>query len=235
MTRSADPEPRLKAVGVTRRYPRSGGEDVVALSEAGFEACAGELALIMGPSGSGKSTLLAILGLLDPPDAGQVFLNGEDVTRASEDARAKLRRTHLGFLFQDAGLIERKPILDNAALPLLYRGVSRSERANRAQAALESVGLADRMHHVPGELSGGERQRAGLARAIVCEPDILICDEPTAALDAATAQDVARRIGEMKERGAAVILATHDRDLMPLADRIYEMRHGRISEAEPVS
>ena len=221
---------RLKVAGVSRRYKRSGGSDVVALDSADFEARAGELVLIMGPSGSGKSTLLAILGLLDPPDGGQVFLNGNDVTPAGEDERARLRRAHLGFLFQDAGLIDRKPILDNTALPLIYRGVPRRERENRAQAALEAVGLADRMHHAPGELSGGERQRAGLARAIVCDPDILICDEPTAALDAATAQDVARRIGEMKERGASVILATHDRDLMPLADRIYEMRHGRITE-----
>lgn len=221
---------RLKVAGVSRRYKRSGGTDVVALDSADFEARAGELVLIMGPSGSGKSTLLAILGLLDPPDGGQVFLNGNDVTTAGEDERARLRRAHLGFLFQDAGLIDRKPILDNTALPLIYRGVPRRERENRAQAALEAVGLADRMHHAPGELSGGERQRAGLARAIVCDPDILICDEPTAALDAATAQDVARRIGEMKERGASVILATHDRDLIPLADRIYEMRHGRITE-----
>lgn len=221
---------RLKVAGVSRRYKRSGGSDVVALDSADFEARAGELVLIMGPSGSGKSTLLAILGLLDPPDGGQVFLNGNDVTTAGEDERARLRRAHLGFLFQDAGLIDRKPILDNTSLPLIYRGVPRRERENRAQAALEAVGLADRMHHAPGELSGGERQRAGLARAIVCDPDILICDEPTAALDAATAQDVARRIGEMKERGASVILATHDRDLMPLADRIYEMRHGRITE-----
>ena len=221
---------RLKVAGVSRRYKRSGGSDVVALDSADFEARAGELVLIMGPSGSGKSTLLAILGLLDPPDGGQVLLNGNDVTKAGEDERARLRRSHLGFLFQDAGLIDRKPILDNTALPLIYRGVPRRERENRAQAALEAVGLADRMHHAPGELSGGERQRAGLARAIVCDPHILICDEPTAALDAATAQDVARRIGEMKERGASVILATHDRDLMPLADRIYEMRHGRITE-----
>lgn len=223
---------RLKTEGVTRRYARSGGE-IVALDRADFEARAGELVLVMGPSGSGKSTLLAILGLLDPPDDGRVLLNGEDVTRASEDERARLRRDHLGFLFQDAGLIERKPILDNAALPLLYRGVKKRERLGRAQAALEAVGLADRMHHAPGELSGGERQRAGLARAIVSQPDILICDEPTAALDAATAQDVARRIGEMKERGASVILATHDRDLMGLADRIYEIRHGRMSEGGP--
>ncbi|MEN0654352.1 MULTISPECIES: ABC transporter ATP-binding protein [Hyphobacterium] len=230
MTRGDRPA-RLKATGVSRRYRRSGGGDVVALDAADFEAQGGELVLIMGPSGSGKSTLLAIIGLLDPADDGAVFLNGIDVTRAGEDERARLRRTHLGFLFQDAGLIDRKPILDNTALPLIYRGVPRRERENRAQAALEAVGLADRMHHAPGELSGGERQRAGLARAIVCNPDILICDEPTAALDAATAQDVARRISEMKERGAAVILATHDRDLVPLADRIYEMRHGRITEA----
>lgn len=227
--------PRLKAEGITRRYVRNNREDVVALDGADFEAHGGELVVIMGPSGSGKSTLLSILGLLDPPDDGRVFLNGEDVTRAREDERARLRRIHLGFLFQDAGLIDRKPILDNAALPLLYRGVARRDRENRAQAALEAVGLADRMHHAPGELSGGERQRAGLARAIVCDPDILICDEPTAALDAATAQDVARRIGEMKERGAAVILATHDRDLMPLADRLYEMRHGRITQTERAS
>ncbi|HAQ36037.1 MAG: macrolide ABC transporter ATP-binding protein [Maricaulis sp.] len=228
MTAAGDPPPRLRAEGVTRRYARNGTE-IVALDSADFEAHAGELVLVMGPSGSGKSTLLAILGLLDPADAGQIFLNGEDVTRASEDQRAQLRRSTLGFLFQDAGLIERKPILDNTALPLIYRGLGRRERVNRAQAALEAVGLADRMHHAPGELSGGERQRAGLARAIVCDPDILICDEPTAALDAETANDVARRISEMKERGAAVILATHDRDLMPMADRIYEIRHGRIT------
>lgn len=229
MTAIGDSPVRLKAESVTRRYARSGTE-ILALDSANFEARSGELVLIMGPSGSGKSTLLAILGLLDPPDEGRVLLNGQDVTHANEDQRARLRRGSLGFLFQDAGLIERKPILDNTALPLVYRGLGRRERQGRAQAALEAVGLADRMHHAPGELSGGERQRAGLARAIVCDPDILICDEPTAALDAVTATDVARRISEMKDRGAAVILATHDRDLMPLADRIYEIRHGKISE-----
>ena len=221
----------IKARGLTRSYPRH-TDTVTALSNADFDARAGELVLVTGPSGSGKSTLLAIIGLLEPFNAGSLSFGGTDVSSANENQRARLRRGRIGYLFQDAGLIERKPILDNAALPLLYRGVGRSERAKRAIAALEGVGLGDRIHHTPNQLSGGERQRAGLARALVAEPDLLICDEPTAALDADTAVDIARRIVAARERGAAVVLATHDRELHKLADRIYVLAKGKVVDIQ---
>tara|TARA_R110002072_G_scaffold1428_2_gene12033 strand:- start:789 stop:1469 length:681 start_codon:yes stop_codon:yes gene_type:complete len=217
----------ISARGLTRIYPRD-TQPVVALRDADFEANAGELVLVTGPSGSGKSTLLSIVGLLEPFDEGTLSFASTDVTKTSENERARLRRGRIGYLFQDAGLIERKPIVDNTALPLMYRGLKPRDRLLRATAALESVGLGDRIHHTPGQLSGGERQRAGLARALIAEPDLLICDEPTAALDADTASDIARRIVAARERGSAIILATHDRDLYALADRIYELKHGRI-------
>lgn len=219
------------AHGLTRSYSRS-NDAITALDRADFDAKSGELVLVTGPSGSGKSTLLSIIGLLEPFDSGELSFGGDSVTSASEVTRAKLRRGRIGYLFQDAGLIDRKPILDNTALPLAYRGVGRKERLDRATAALESVGLGDRIHHTPGQLSGGERQRAGLARALVAEPDLLICDEPTAALDAETAADIARRIVAARERGAAVVLATHDRDLYALADRIYSLEKGRIVDVK---
>lgn len=219
------------ARGLTRSYSRS-NDAITALDRADFDAKSGELVLVTGPSGSGKSTLLSIIGLLEPFDSGELSFGGDSVTSASEVTRAKLRRGRIGYLFQDAGLIDRKPILDNTALPLAYRGVRRKERLDRATAALESVGLGDRIHHTPGQLSGGERQRAGLARALVAEPDLLICDEPTAALDAETAADIARRIVAARERGAAVVLATHDRDLHALADRIYSLEKGKIVDVK---
>ena len=219
------------AHGLTRSYSRS-NDAITALDRADFDAKSGELVLVTGPSGSGKSTLLSIIGLLEPFDSGELSFGGDSVTSASEVTRAKLRRGRIGYLFQDAGLIDRKPILDNTALPLAYRGVGRKERLDRATAALESVGLGDRIHHTPGQLSGGERQRAGLARALVAEPDLLICDEPTAALDAETAADIARRIVAARERGAAVVLATHDRDLHALADRIYSLETGKIVDVK---
>lgn len=217
----------ISARGLTRIYPRE-SDAIIALDGADFDANPGELVLVTGPSGSGKSTLLSIVGLLEPFTSGTLSFGGIDVSRASEAQRARQRRGRIGFLFQDAGLIERKPIVDNTALPLMYRGVPSRERTIRATAALEAVGLGDRIHHTPGQLSGGERQRAGLARALVADPDLLICDEPTAALDADTAADIARRIVAARERGAAIILATHDRDLHALADRIYELKCGKI-------
>lgn len=224
----------ISARGLTRIYPRE-NDAIEALSGADFDAAAGELVLVTGPSGSGKSTLLSIVGLLETFTSGQLTFGGVDVSGATEAQRARLRRGRIGYLFQDAGLIERKPILDNTALPLMYRGVGVKERTLRAIAALEGVGLGDRIHHTPGQLSGGERQRAGLARALVADPDLLICDEPTAALDADTAADIARRIVAARDRGAAIILATHDRDLHGLADRIYELRRGKIVDVRGAS
>jgi putative ABC transport system ATP-binding protein len=195
-----------------------------------FEVARGESVAITGPSGCGKSTLLHVLGCLDRPTGGLYALAGEDVSRLSDDALARLRNRHIGFVFQIFNLLPRQDALENVALPLLYSGVSRTRE--RALQALERVGLADRAHHLPSELSGGQRQRVAIARAVVTRPAVLLCDEPTGALDSHTGEEVLDLLGDLNAEGTTVVVVTHDAHVAERQGRILRMRDGRIEGDE---
>lgn len=221
--------PVLHGQGLTRRY-RSEGGDVLALDQVDIAVSAGEVLVLMGHSGSGKTTLLSIMGLLDRPDSGRLDMFGKDTARWGWGRLARWRRGRIGFLFQDAGLIERMPVIENVILPMRYAGVPASRRLAQARSALERVGLGDKARRMVGTLSGGERQRVGLARALATEPRLLVCDEPSASLDKGTTGLVAELIRERADAGAAVVLATHDPLLLPIADRVLHMERGRFVE-----
>lgn len=217
----------LSGTGLLREY-RAGDGSVRALDGVDIGLRAGELLAIMGHSGSGKTTLLSIIGLLDRPDGGRLEMFGQDVSRWSWGRLAKLRRGRIGFLFQDAGLIERMPVIENVMLPMRYAGIPAGRRLEHARDALERVGLGGKARRLVGTLSGGERQRAGLARALAMQPRLLVCDEPSASLDKGTTGLVAELLREHASAGAAVVLATHDPLLLPIADRVIHMERGCI-------
>lgn len=219
--------PVLQGQGLTRRY-RSDGGDVLALDQVGIAVSAGEVLVLMGHSGSGKTTLLSIMGLLDRPDGGRLDMFGKDTARWGWGRLARWRRGRIGFLFQDAGLIERMPVIENVILPMRYARIPSARRLAHARSALERVGLGDKARRIVGTLSGGERQRVGLARALAMQPRLLVCDEPSASLDKGTTGLVAELIRERADAGAAVVLATHDPLLLPIADRVLHMERGRF-------
>jgi len=189
----------------------------------------GEYASIVGPSGSGKSTLMHLLGLLDRPSGGVITVGGQDATSLSDAALAVLRNRTIGFVFQSFQLLARTSALDNVALPLLYRGVAKSDRREQAASALAAVGLASRTGHKPTELSGGEQQRVAIARALVGEPDLLLADEPTGNLDTRTGGEVMETLERLNaEQGVAVVLVTHDREISERAPRQIFVRDGLI-------
>jgi putative ABC transport system ATP-binding protein len=182
----------------------------------------------MGPSGSGKSTLMNMLGCLDTPTAGTYLFNGENVRDMGDDDLAEIRNREIGFVFQTFNLLPRATALQNVELPLVYSGVSKNERIDRATEALEKVNLADRMTHRPNELSGGQRQRVAIARAIVTAPSIILADEPTGNLDTKTGHDIMALFRHLWEAGNTVILVTHEEDVARHARRIIRLRDGRI-------
>lgn len=190
----------------------------------------GEYLAIMGPSGSGKSTLMNIIGCLDLPTKGTYVLNGENVLGMKEAALANVRLQTIGFVFQTFQLLPRQTALDNVALPLIYAGISKKERRKRAAAALERVGLEDRMDFVPNQLSGGQKQRVAIARALVNNPKILLADEPTGALDSKSSQQVMELFGKLNTEGVTVIMITHDSNIAQCAKRIVDIFDGEISE-----
>lgn len=205
---------------------------VPALREASLEVAAGASLAVVGPSGSGKSTLLNVLGLLDTPTSGQLWLAGQETTRLSERRRARLRAAHLGFVFQSFHLIAHKDVVHNVALPLAYSGVPRSQQLTRAAELLEVVGLGARLDASPMTLSGGERQRAAVARAAILQPDVLLCDEPTGNLDDEASDVVLTVLLDLaKDRGAAVVMVTHDDEVARRCDDIAEMRDGVLTLA----
>ena len=220
-------EPLLSLVDLTRVY-HLGGEEVRALDGVSFEVARGEWLAVVGQSGSGKSTLMNILGCLDTPSSGRYAIRGADVAGLSDDALADLRNREIGFVFQTFQLLARATALANVELPLVYRGVPRRERRERAEAALASVGLAPRMHHRPNELSGGQRQRVAIARALVGEPSLLLADEPTGNLDSATGEDIMRLFGELHGRGHTIVLVTHEPRLAARCPRAVRLSDGRV-------
>jgi putative ABC transport system ATP-binding protein len=210
-----------------RRYVM-GGEVIHALRGVSLSIRRNEYVAIMGPSGSGKSTMMNVLGCLDTPDAGEYWLNGQEVSRLTDDALARVRYKEIGFVFQTFNLLPRATALHNVELPLIYAGLSARERRDRAIAALERVGLGNRMDHRPNELSGGQRQRVAIARALVNQPSILLADEPTGNLDSTTSADIMQVFGELHAMGQTVIMVTHEPDIAAFAERVVVLRDGRV-------
>jgi putative ABC transport system ATP-binding protein len=231
MLQPAQTRPHAREVittrGLTRSFPM--GDTVIrALQGVDVTICRGEYVAIMGPSGSGKSTLMNIIGCLDRPDGGEYWLNGTPVADLSDGQLAALRNREIGFVFQTFNLLSRADALHNVELPLIYAGVTRRERIERATVALEKVGLADRMRHRPSELSGGQRQRVAVARALVTNPSLLLADEPTGNLDSVTARDILALFAELHAGGNTIVLVTHDADIASNAYRSIRLRDGRV-------
>ena len=214
---------------VTKVY-RTGSIAVAALRGISLTITQGEYVAVIGPSGSGKSTLMHILGCLDTPTSGTYNLAGDDVSNMSEAALAEVRNRRIGFVFQQFNLLPSMSAWQNVELPLVYAGVPRTDRRERAMDALARVGLAGRVHHRPGELSGGQQQRVAVARALVTEPDLILADEPTGNLDSVSAADVLRLMGELHEAGRTLVLITHDSEVASASGRVLGIRDGLLTE-----
>jgi putative ABC transport system ATP-binding protein len=221
----------IVADALVKTYALGGGV-VRALDGVSFEIGTGEMVAIRGPSGSGKSTLMHIMGCLDTPDSGTYVLGGEDVSRLPKDRLAEIRNRNIGFVFQTFNLLPRMSALENVELPIHYAG--RNDAKARAEEALTTVGLADRMHHEPNQLSGGQRQRVAIARAIVTSPKIILADEPTGALDTRTGEEILGLFKALNEQGRTIILVTHDLAIARHCRREIYMRDGRIADPSQV-
>ena len=218
---------------ISRSYS-VGGTTVNALAGVNLEVGAGEFVAVMGQSGSGKTTMMNIIGLLDRPSSGQYFFSGHDVSRISENARARLRGSAFGFVFQSYNLLPRLTALEQVEAPLVYQGIR--NRRRRAAEALARVGLLERIYHRPTELSGGEQQRVTIARSLVSNPHVLLADEPTGALDTATGHDIMELLKELVEQeGLTIVLVTHEPDVAACARRLIRMRDGRVIEDSGVA
>jgi len=227
----ADPDALITTVNLQRRYDM-GGETVYALRGVDLRIRRGEYVAVMGPSGSGKSTLMNLIGLLDTPDEGEYWLNGKLVSDMNDRELAHTRNKEVGFVFQTFNLLPRADALHNVETPLIYGGIRRKERLRRAAAALERVGLGDRMTHRPSEMSGGQRQRVAVARALVGEPSILLADEPTGNLDSATSLEIMGLFDELHTAGHTIILVTHEAEIAAHTRRTIILRDGRIERDE---
>ena len=205
-----------------------GGAGVRALRDVSFRVMAGEFVAIMGPSGSGKSTLVNLLGALDTPTAGELLIDGEAVAGMSDDRMAELRNRKIGFVFQQFNLLPRMSALDNVLLPLSYLRGASVDKAERACARLDAVGLGERIHHRPNQLSGGQQQRVAIARALINDPSILIADEPTGALDTATSHEVMGLFSALHAKGFTVIVITHEPEIAAYAQRLLRFRDGEL-------
>lgn len=212
---------------ITKLY-EMGDEKLYALRGVDLKIEKNEYVAIMGPSGSGKSTLMNIIGCLDTPTSGDYILNGKDVHEMDDDELAGIRNKEIGFVFQTFNLLPRSNALHNVELPLVYSGLSKSERMRRAEEALVNVGLGDRMTHKPNELSGGQRQRVAVARALINKPSIILADEPTGNLDTKTGEEIMALMKELNEKGNTIIMVTHEEDIAMHAKRIVKIRDGMI-------
>ncbi len=209
-----------------------GTETIRALRSVSLTIDKNEYVAIMGPSGSGKSTLMNILGCLDTPTGGDYVLNNTNVSHLEDDQLAEIRNKEIGFVFQTFNLLPRYSALENVSLPLIYAGVNKEERFERAESVLVSVGLEDRMTHKPNELSGGQRQRVAVARAMVNSPSIILADEPTGNLDSKTSIDILNLFDQIHKRGNTIILVTHEEDIAQHAHRIIRLKDGMIESDE---
>ncbi|HEY3568837.1 MAG TPA: ABC transporter ATP-binding protein [Thermoanaerobaculia bacterium] len=212
-----------------------GAEKVHALNGVDLSVQRGEYVAIMGSSGSGKSTLMNLLGCLDTPSSGSYILNGTAVQELDDTQLAAIRNKEIGFVFQTFNLLARTDALHNVELPLIYAGLSRAERRERARQALEKVGLGSRMTHQPNELSGGQRQRVAIARALVNQPSILLADEPTGNLDSATSEEIMQLFDELHQAGNTVVLVTHEPDIAEHAWRKVTLRDGKVTSDQATS
>jgi putative ABC transport system ATP-binding protein len=221
----------IRAEDLWRTYVM-GAEEIHALRGVSFTIEPGEYLAVMGPSGSGKSTLMNLIGCLDTPSRGTYVLRGKVVSEMNDDELAAIRNREIGFVFQTFNLLPRATALHNVELPLVYAGIPKDERLERAKKALEMVDLADRMSHKPNELSGGQRQRVAVARALVMGPSILLADEPTGNLDTATGDEIMRLFAKLHQDGNTIILVTHERDIALHAHRTIHIRDGKIEQDE---
>src|ERR1700693_2182523 len=217
---------------ITKVY-EMGEEKVHALSGVTLAVSKGEYIAIMGPSGSGKSTLMNLIGCLDTPSSGSYILNGREVGTMTDDELAAIRNQEIGFVFQTFNLLPRTTALQQVELPLVYSGLPRKERRERAVKALAAVNLSDRMGHQPSEMSGGQRQRVAIARALINDPSILLADEPTGNLDSATGIEIMALFDQLNERGNTIVLVTHEEDIAAHARRIVRLRDGKILSDGP--
>jgi len=218
-------------VGLTKEY-RMGAETVKALSGVDIEIRRNEYVAIMGPSGSGKSTFMNLIGCLDSPTSGEYWLNGQSVAGMDDDQLARIRNKEIGFVFQSFNLLPRSSALENVELPLVYAGMAKKERKERAAEMLEKVGLGERMGHRPNELSGGQRQRVAIARALATRPALLLADEPTGALDTKTGEEIMSLFAELHDQGQTIMVVTHEADIAAHAERVITLRDGVIERDE---
>ncbi|HAP70729.1 MAG TPA: macrolide ABC transporter ATP-binding protein [Flavobacteriales bacterium] len=209
-----------------------GTEEVHALRDISITIKQGEYVALMGPSGSGKSTLMNMIGCLDTPSKGQYFLDGQDVSRMTDNQLAEVRNKKIGFVFQTFNLLPRSTALDNVTLPLIYAGFSKSERVVRGEKVLNQVGLGDRMSHQPNELSGGQRQRVAVARALVNNPALILADEPTGNLDSKTSIEIMGLFQEIHRNGNTIVVVTHEEEIAQHAHRIIRLKDGLVETDE---
>jgi putative ABC transport system ATP-binding protein len=221
----------IELIAITKSY-KIGAETLDVLKGINLTINNGEFVAIMGPSGSGKSTLMNVIGCLDNPSSGTYLLGNEDISTYKDEELAKVRNQSIGFVFQQFQLLPRLTALKNVELPMIYAGLGRKEREERATYALEKVGLGDRINHLPNELSGGQKQRVAIARSIVNEPKIILADEPTGALDSKTSISIMEQFTSLNKEGTTVILVTHEQEVADYAQRLITVRDGYILSDE---
>lgn len=217
----------IELVNIHKSY-HLGKEEVPILKDINLKIYDGEFVAIMGPSGSGKSTLMNIIGCLDQASSGSYLLNEQEISTYSDEQLAKVRNIHIGFVFQQFQLLPRLTAVENVELPMVYTGVTRKERRARAEAALEKVGLSERMKHLPSELSGGQKQRVAIARSIVNNPTLILADEPTGALDTKTSADIMEQFSKLNADGTTVVVITHEPEVAEYTSRTVIVRDGKV-------